>query len=50
MLTVLRHLPLPGLLALWIFTLPLAPAAAQEPVDAIPELVSILEDPAKRSN
>ncbi|MDE0240193.1 MAG: mechanosensitive ion channel [bacterium] len=48
MLTVLRHLPLPGLFALWMIALPLAPAAAQETVDTIPELVSILEDPVKR--
>ena len=48
MLSVLRHLPLPGLFALWMIALPLAPAAAQEAVDTIPELVSVLEDPVKR--
>ena len=48
MLTVLRHLPLPGLLALWMIAVPLVPAAAQETVDTIPGLVSVLEDPVKR--
>ncbi len=48
MLTVLRRLPLPGLFALSMIALPLAPAVAQQNTDTVSELVSILEDPVKR--
>ena len=48
MLSLMRHLPLPALLALWMIAVPLVPAAAQETVDTIPGLVSVLEDPVKR--
>ncbi len=48
MLTVLRLLSLPGLLVLWMVAVPLVPAGAQESVDTIPGLVSVLEDPVKR--
>ena len=44
----LRRLLLPGLFALWMSTLPLAPAFAQDSIETVPELVSILEDPLKR--
>ncbi len=48
MLTVLYRLPLAGLLVLWMIAAPLVPVAAQETIDTIPGLVSVLEDPVKR--